>query len=183
MRILTTSFGIWIKHWPLHKVVPLGQVQVPLLHDWPAAQTVPQVPQFAVFDRVSTHAPLQLVSPAPHTVVHWLAEHTWVAPHAIPQAPQFFGSLVKSTHAPLHDERPGGQLHWPLSHGEPTSQRMPQVPQLFTSLRTSVQKPEHDTCGGAHWLTHAPAAQAWLASHTTLQPPQLKRSDWVSTQL
>jgi hypothetical protein len=39
---------------PPHTVCPVGHAQVPAMHDWPIAQTLPQVPQLLMSVPVAT---------------------------------------------------------------------------------------------------------------------------------
>ena len=68
----------------------------------PPLHTVPHVPQFCAFERVSTHAPLQLISGDVHPLVEQCpAMHTEPLAHAMPHAPQFIGFDPVSTQLPL----------------------------------------------------------------------------------
>jgi hypothetical protein len=67
----------------------VGQPQKPLMQGVPAAQAVPQVPQFAAFDLRSTQAPLHAFCPAGQLLSTQLpATQDWPGMHAAPQAPQ-----------------------------------------------------------------------------------------------
>ena len=61
--------------------VPLQQVGL-----LPRVQTVPQRPQFMMFERVSTHVP---------------AQQAWPWPQLRPQTPQFMASVCVSLQPPL----------------------------------------------------------------------------------
>ena len=62
---------------------------------------MPQLPQWAGEDAVSTQAPPQLAMPPTQPSEHALAEQTLPTGHLVSQAPQRCGSLLRSTHAPL----------------------------------------------------------------------------------
>jgi hypothetical protein len=89
-------------HCEPHSVVPAEHAHAPLTHAEPVGQEVLQLPQSNGSLVRSTQAPLQLVSPAPHTVVQAPPEHTWPAAHAAPHEPQFAGSLWVSVQTPPH---------------------------------------------------------------------------------
>jgi hypothetical protein len=102
---------------------------------------------------VLTHAPEQLVVPAPHVVVHAPEAHTWPAVHAAVQRPQLRLSVLVFTSHPLAGllsqlAKPVAQVpraHVPLLQVAPAlakRQTMPQPPQLLASVpRTSVSHP------------------------------------------
>jgi len=73
----------------------------------PAAQVVPQAPQFLGSLTVSTQAAPHLVAPPAQLMAHWPMEQTSPAAQAVLQAPQFLGSLAVSTHAVPHIVTPG----------------------------------------------------------------------------
>ena len=79
---------------PLQETLPVGQAQTPAVQLAPLPQTVPHVPQFALSDLVSTHAPLHEVSavlpPSPaHVAAHVPLLQTGVAPlQTVPHVPQ-----------------------------------------------------------------------------------------------
>jgi len=102
-------------------------------------QALPQRPQWAAADRVSTQAPPHDVSPASQTQ----APATQLAPaaHARPHAPQWARSVVTSTQAVLQLVRPAGQTQLPLTQAAPGGQRRLQRPQWLTSRRGSTQAP------------------------------------------
>jgi hypothetical protein len=77
-------------HWAgvPHASVFGGHVQVPPAHTVPPAQTIPQAPQLLGSESLSTQAPAQRVSPAPHVSVHVPCEHTRPLEHALVHAPQ-----------------------------------------------------------------------------------------------
>jgi hypothetical protein len=61
--------------------------QLPPLHTVPAAQTVPQPPQFELSDEMFTHPVLHSVRPTAHAQVP--STHVRPSVHALPHAPQF----------------------------------------------------------------------------------------------
>jgi hypothetical protein len=77
----------------------------------------------------------------------------------------------------------------PPLHTESGRQVLPHAPQLLRSFSTSMQvvlDPQHASPGGhtPHWLkTHWPPEHAAApGAHASPQPPQLDRSEDVSTQ-
>jgi hypothetical protein len=95
-------------------VVPLAQLetQVPLLHDVPAAQALPQPPQLAGSLAVFTQDVPQLVIPVAHPQLPLL--QALPAGHDLPQAPQLSGSLAVLVQMPPHDVLPAAQPQAPL---------------------------------------------------------------------
>ena len=81
-------------HWPLQSVVPVGHEVAHELsaQTWPLGQALPQAPQFAGSDVVSTHLPPQRAKPASHCRLHWPPLQIGVplgsSGHALPHAPQ-----------------------------------------------------------------------------------------------
>jgi hypothetical protein len=77
-------------------------VHLPLVHDCPAPQTVPQVPQLLPSVCVFEHVPPQLVGVSfEHT--HRPPEHTRLLPQVTEHMPQLLLSVLRSAQAPLHD--------------------------------------------------------------------------------
>jgi hypothetical protein len=76
----------------------------PPLQPWPVLQTLPHWPQLLLSVWVSTHVPLQIVSPEPggHEVPQPPPEQTCPVLHVVPQLPQFLGSPAMRVHVPLH---------------------------------------------------------------------------------
>lgn len=62
-------------------------------HATPVSHAFPQEPQSSAFEVVSTHWPLQTVSPVEHLLVHWPLTQASPEVHALPQLPQFLASL------------------------------------------------------------------------------------------
>jgi hypothetical protein len=80
---------------------------------------VPHAPQLVTSLCMSTHTPLQSVSPPEHE--HELAEQFWLGSHIVPHMPQLFGSLRVSTQPPAHIiwplvQPPVPPMHVPLEH-------------------------------------------------------------------
>lgn len=65
-------------------------------------QVFPQPPQLARSVTVSTHVPLQLVSPPVQPARQTPAWQAWPEGHAVPHAPQLAASVWTFTHCPLH---------------------------------------------------------------------------------
>jgi len=86
------------------------------VHTWPAAQALPQVPQFALSLCVSVQV---AAVPVPQTVVlpvgHVQVPAAQVAPAAqvLPQLPQLARSVERSTHAAPHVALPEGHAQTP----------------------------------------------------------------------
>jgi len=114
-----------------HAMVFAGQAQTPAMHTLPPVHAMPHPPQLFTSVIVLTQAPVQLVVPPGHMVVH-VIEHTCVAVHIVPQAPQFWGSVAVSTQIPPQST-PAGQPQVPLLHTCPPTHLMPHPPQLLTS--------------------------------------------------
>lgn len=78
---------------------------VPAAHEaWPWAgtgQATPQLPQWLVFELVSTQAPLQLSRGPVQLAAHLPRSQTWLVSQAVAQLPQLDGSLWMSAQAPL----------------------------------------------------------------------------------
>ena len=145
----------------------------------PAAQAVPQAPQFATLVCTFTQRPLHCVWPAGHTVLHAPALHVDPAPHAWAQLPQFAASVCVFTHAPLHDVRPVGHVHAPAVHVDPVPQAVVQLPQWAASVCVSTHAPPHDVWPVGH--TQRPAVQRWPMEHAVVHTPQCALSDVRST--
>src|SRR5262245_4009596 len=111
---------------------PALHVALPLVG---GVQVSPQPPQFVVSLSVSTHTPLQFVSPEPHSLVHSPSVQTSSSAHATSQLPQYEGLVSVSTQAPSQATKPSLQLkpHTPSSHvASPpagASHAFPQAPQ------------------------------------------------------
>jgi hypothetical protein len=84
-QLLPSVFGF--VQTPPHVSMPLVQVvaHTPPLHTWPAAQAVPQAPQFfgslVVMTQDVVLPLLQSVSPDEHVDVQLPATQRWFAPH------------------------------------------------------------------------------------------------------
>jgi hypothetical protein len=89
-------------------------VQPAFAHTCPPAHVVPHAPQFCGSVEVSTHRPLQLVSPVGHVAPQTLLPHTWPGAQVMPHAPQLCGSRTVSTHVPEQTSWPAGHAHAPL---------------------------------------------------------------------
>jgi hypothetical protein len=81
-------------------VVEPGQTvwQRPIAQTCPAAQTLPQPPQFCGSLVVSAQLAPQAVAPAAQP--HAPAAQIWRVPQVRPHAPQFAGSSVTAVHRP-----------------------------------------------------------------------------------
>jgi hypothetical protein len=128
---------VWVSVQLLPQViVPAGQVaaQARLLQNrFCAAQLLPQLPQLAPSDEVSTHAPEHASSPGEH--MHVPPMQAVCAGHEEPQLPQLFTSeLVSTQPLPQSSDAPGHVEHDPLLHAAPPGQALLQLPQLSTLL-------------------------------------------------
>jgi hypothetical protein len=155
----------------------------------------------------TTHFPPQASAPAEQLQ---LPPVQVPAPQLLLQAPQFSGSLFRSTQRPLHTVFPAGQTQVPAAQIMSPTQRLPQPPQFPGSLASATHPPAHGEVLAGHDATqldaeqfsvgpHAPAqlpGQSAPASQTHLpalqcapgpqaipQPPQLRLSEAVSTQV
>jgi hypothetical protein len=114
---------------PPQSVVPVGQPQVPAMQALPPEQVVPQVPQLAVSDLVSTHRFAHRVSDAPQVAAQTPTEQTWPAAQALVHEPHRVGSLLTSTQVPPQSRRPGSQTQAPPAQILPPPQATLQPPQ------------------------------------------------------
>jgi hypothetical protein len=80
----------------------------PPMHDSPAAQAFPHMPQFLGSELRLKQTPLQLVVPPGQ--VHAPFRHCWPVEQVRPQAPQFVGSLDVVTQEPPQLLVPAAQL-------------------------------------------------------------------------
>jgi len=128
---------------PGQHAVPWQQVPphtgAPAPQQWPAMQVPPphallHVPQFAGLVWRSTHAPLQLVSPAGQVHAPELQDRP--AGHALPHVPQFEGSVRSFTHALPHwSGNEPEHLQVALTQASFVSgQALPQPPQFAASV-------------------------------------------------
>ena len=179
------------QHWPAAPPVrpqgtePLGQRHCPALHDPPAGQALPQVPQFEP-------SPLGSVHLDPHTMglvagqVHTFEMQLAPVAHTLVQAPQFDASVAVFTHSVSHSSgRLAGHAHWPFTQMSLVCGHAGalQPPQWWTSVWVFVQKVRQSLgLGARHWHEPVPhwdpgfsVAQRWP------QLPQLSGSTDVST--
>lgn len=112
-------------------IVPAGQlaVQAPALQNKPwAPQSLPQVPQLAPSDDVSTQLSLQAARPGPHMQLPFT--QAVCAGQAWPQPPQFAAFELVSTQPLPQSAEPDGHIEQePLLHAAPDGQALPQLPQ------------------------------------------------------
>jgi hypothetical protein len=81
-------------------------MHMPLTHDLPDGQTLPQAPQLFRSIARLTQTPLQLVSPAWQLRAQVPLEQIWPAGQARPQAPQLPLSVWRLVQMPLQLVRP-----------------------------------------------------------------------------
>lgn len=99
-------------HWPLHSVVPDGQLAVhtPLEHTLPVAHALPHDPQLMGSVCLLTHAPEQTDWPDGQLCTHAPVAQLTLPPagdwQAIPQLPQLSTSLEVFTHWVPHFANP-----------------------------------------------------------------------------
>ena len=175
---------------PLHSVNPAAQDcwQVPDAQICPAAQAVPQLPQFlgSVEMLVQTAAvPVpQICFGELHTQAD--AVHTSPAMQTFPHAPQLDALVAVSTQVPvagtLGQSETGAGLHTQAAAWQvPSPQSWPQAPQLvvsvclFTHLRPQVS-------GSATVHPQIPPVQLAPAMQDVLHAPQWRAVLWRSTQ-
>ena len=83
--------------------IPPPPPQRPAVHDWPAGHALPQEPQLALLDCVSTqlvpHIVLGAVQPPARHMPIW---QVWPEGHIRPHIPQLALSALTSTHRPPH---------------------------------------------------------------------------------
>jgi hypothetical protein len=93
---------------PLQRVVPVGQTHLPLVHEAPAGQAAPHLPQLAALVCRLTQAPLQTTCPVGQAQLPFtqLPAEGQTTPH-LPQLP---GSICGLTQVPP-------QQSWPLAQG------------------------------------------------------------------
>ena len=96
------------EHEPATQVSNTPQVFVPhthadATHDSPAAQALPQPPQFAALVVMSTQSSKHLVVGAVQVFSHDASRQISPVAQALPHEPQFLGSLSRSTQAPEHE--------------------------------------------------------------------------------
>lgn len=115
----------------------------PPMQDWPAPQTLPQVPQFDELVWGSIQTPPQ-ESCAAFEQEQLPATQLWPAPHGELQLPQLAALLFRSTQAFPQAVRlaPHELAQAPaLQNGVGATQRAPQLPQLLGSSLTGTQAP------------------------------------------
>jgi hypothetical protein len=140
-------------------------------------------PQFCGFVFVSTHTPLQFVSPAAQPLMQlpWLQKVP--ALQALVQLPQWLLSVDGSTQTLLHKSWPAGQPQTPPWQDCPTPQSCPQEPQFWGSVLVSTQAPEQLVSLGAHPDWHSEPLQTGFGGWQVWpQLPQLLGSVAVFTQ-
>jgi hypothetical protein len=174
-----------------HCVSPGAQAHVPAVHTWPASQTLPHMPQFAlsvlVFAQYGTppsgvHSASPPPSSPPHSIAHLPAVHTSPTEHVLPHVPQLALSVCVLAQVPLGQTTiPGPQLglHCPPEHAWPAGHALPQPPQLALSVWGFVHNPVpagQAMVGEGHAGRHTPATQARPVEQTLPQPPQFDGS-------
>jgi hypothetical protein len=117
-------------------------MQVPLTHESPKGQALPQLPQLPVLEAVSTQVPLQFCWPATEQ----------------PQAPLL--QVAPSVHIMLPEPQPADE-HCPLSQTWPLEQAMQVDPQWSVLEATHIPLQEKNPCA----QTHAPAWHICPVSH------------------
>jgi hypothetical protein len=163
-------------------------VSLSLTHVSPCPHALPHAPQFALLVFRSTQLSPHLVEPAPQT-------------HFDPAAPGV-PSQLSAPLQPSYSAIPAfGQHTWfSRPHGAQallmqlwncppcvmSGQVESQLPQCAAEVAVSAQasRPSHImTVPLGVQVLHAPFVQVWPLSQASPQPPQLKRSDWVFTQM
>lgn len=126
-----------------------------MLQTWPAGHAVPQLPQLAPSEPVSTQAPEQATSGLWQT--HEPELHCCPTWHETPQPPQFVGLCNGLTHPSGQAMSPVGQEHEPLTQAVPGGHTLPQAPQLLGSLAANTQVAAHGICPAAQPLAPPPS--------------------------
>ena len=149
---------------PLPVLPPvLWPMQVPLTHESPKGQALPQLPQLPVLEAVSTQVPLQFCWPATEQPQAPLLQ---VAPtgqtvQLVPQCPESVFELhAPSVHIMLPEPQPADE-HCPLSQTWPLEQAMQVDPQWSVLEATHIPLQEKNPCA----QTHAPAWHICPVSH------------------
>jgi hypothetical protein len=117
-------------------VIPIPQLQLPLLQVSGAVHVVPQTPQLSSSVSRSAHTP---VGPVPHGVSPDSQPQPPVLQvsgrvHTVPQVPQLSASFNRSAQMPTPQLSPSVQPQALLMHTCGEVQRLPQAPQLFESV-------------------------------------------------
>lgn len=117
----------------------VAATQRPAVQVWPAGHAIPQLPQLAALDWVSTHAPPQQARPIVHAgmVPQWQRAS---APHISPAA--HAGEQPPATHVPEEHV-------WPAAHA------FPHAPQLLVLVRASTQVVPQQVCPVGQVIAHA----------------------------
>jgi hypothetical protein len=147
----------------------------------PPVHVFPQAPQLVSEVATSTQAPPQLTVPIEQLSTQVPLLHTLLGGQALPQAPQFCGSEARVTQALPQGVVPMMHRHEPLQNWVGAQARS-QEPQWSREMVRFSQEPPQLTSPAAQplfpqwpWLQKRPAGQACP------QPPQCRRSAWVST--
>ncbi len=166
--------------------------QVPLTHPWPAAHSVPHMPQLFASVRRFEHVPAQFVVPVgqPHSPLL----QTRLLPHTTEQCPQSLLLLSRSTHIAVgpvpHSTNPEAAHEAPhtpsLQMGVLPPHRLPQLPQSarlelrFSQSPRPARPPAHCVSPAGH--AHVPFVHAPPPGHAVPQAPQLRLLFWRFTQ-
>lgn len=151
--------------------LPLPPLQTPDTHVPPAAQTTPQLPQFAASDEVSLQTPPHSVSVA-RSQAHDPFSHRRPPGHALLHTPQWITLLARSTQLCPHCDKLASQpAAQALSeHTCVAAHAVPQTPQCAGSEPTSVQTPLQLV--RPVWQLQLPPTQLVPAGHALSQAPQ-----------
>jgi hypothetical protein len=178
-------------------VLPAAHTHAPAVHVWPAAQAVPQAPQFIALLCSSTHVGAgaigaQSVCPAAHmgrAEAQRPAMQLCPAAQAVPHAPQLAGSESSVAQPIPQRVWPMGHIavpvHIPAPHVWPIAQVRPQAPQFKLSVAVSTHVPLQFVCPAGHIiieLPQRPAVQTWPAEQTVPHAPQFIVSVCVLVQ-
>lgn len=151
--------------------------QTPWVHEVPAPQGWPQVPQLEGSVAVFTHAFEQLVRPAGQ---HLPREQVWLPLQVVPQLPQFRPSVRRSTQRglALAQKVAPMQAHAPALH-VPRPHCTPQAPQFVGLVERFTQVPAQFTVPAGQ---HFPLLHVEPPAQTTPHAPQFDGSSSTFTQ-
>src|SRR5262245_57755471 len=128
---------------------------------------LPQLPQFAWSLLVSTHAPLQGVSPVAHVAEHTPRLHTWPPGQTVPHIPQLVGAVASTAQVPLQSTVYAGQPQFPPLQSSVGPHAVRQPPQCAGSLDVSTHAPLHSVSPIEHIAAHMPRLQKGVGAAQT----------------
>jgi len=161
------------------QTVPEAQRQVPVTHDWPVGQALPQRPQLLRSEKGSAQVEPQSTPIGTPPIEQRQTPRVQVEPvgQTLPQAPQLVPLVSTSVHVapqrtPARGSAPIAQRQRPSVQVEPVGQALPQAPQLLLSLVSETQVPEQRVWAPGQGVTHTLLLHTWPVGQARLQPPQ-----------